>query len=354
LVSAFVSGHEVFSGFRVKRRSTIGFAFLLSCMIAAGAVSGVILIAPRDPLPPETITAAITTLKHDVLTASLTDPPGRALGRAVDDPVIIPASSVISEDGDELEPTSRSDSLLPPKPVPVPRLKPFGQLKLAMAGPEVMMFADTDIDTGPALPRLKSYGNWGKSAVTEARERCEKLLRGLDVEFKPKDPIGDSGGCGIAYPLSVSEIAGVRLTPAATINCSMAAGLHKWITKIAQPAARHDFNTKLVGLQIASSYACRRRNNASTGKLSEHAKGNAIDIADFRFSNRVEASVAGGWNGASRGLSITNRGSFMKSTRKGACTYFNTVLGPGSDPFHKDHYHLDLMKLRPGRGKYCH
>ena len=332
----------------MKRKSTIGFACLLSCMIAAGAVSGVILIAPRNPLPPETIDIPLP--KHDVLTASLP----KTRSRAVEEAIIIPASSVISDYGDELEPTSRSDSLLAPKPVPLPRLKPFGQLKLAMAGPETMMFADTDIDTGVALPRLRSYGNWAKSAVTAARDRCEKLLRGLDVEFKPKDPIGDSNGCGIAYPLSVSEIAGVRFTPAATLNCSMVAALHKWITGVAQPAAKRDFNTKLVGLQIASSYACRRRNSAATGKLSEHAMGNAIDIADFKFSNRVEASVAGGWNGASRGLSITNRGSFMKSTRKGACTYFNTVLGPGADPFHKDHYHLDLMKLRPGRGKYCH
>ena len=326
-------------------------------MIAAGAVAGVVLIAPRDQLPPETVVIALTTHKQDVLTASLTKPRSRAVERSVvEEAVITPASSVISQDGDELEPASRSDSLLAPKPVPMPRLKPFGQLKLAMAGPESMMFAhtDTDTDTGPALPRLRSYGNWAKSAVTGARERCEKLLRGLDVEFKPKDPIGDSNGCGIAYPLSVSQIAGVRLTPAATINCSMVAGLHKWITEVAQPAAKRNLNTRLVGLQIASSYACRRRNNSASGKLSEHAKGNAIDIADFKFSNRVEASVAGGWNGASRGLSITNRGSFMKSTRKGACTHFNTVLGPGSDPFHKDHYHLDLMKLRPGRGKYCH
>jgi hypothetical protein len=87
--------------------------------------------------------------------------------------------------------------------------------------------------------------------------------------------------------------------------------------------------------------------------LSEHALGNAIDIADFRFSNRMEASVAGQWSGAAKGLSVTSRNSFFKRTRAGACKHFNTVLGPGSDPFHKDHYHLDLMKLRPGRGKYC-
>jgi hypothetical protein len=316
-------------------------------MIAAGAVWGVILTAPHSPLPPETID--VTAHKRDAFTASLPKP--RSL--AQDEAIIIPASSVIPDFEDESEPTSRSDSLLTPKPVPVPRFKPFGQLKLAMAGQETMMFAETDTDTGLDLPRLRSYGNWAKSAVGAARERCEKVLRGLDVELKAKEPIGDSNGCGIAYPVSVSKVAGVRLTPAPTLNCGMVAALHRWITEVAQPAARLEFNTRLVGLQIAASYACRRRNSAATGKLSEHATGNAIDIADFRFSNRVEASVAGGWNGASRGLSITNRGSFMKSTRKGACTYFNTVLGPGADPFHKDHYHLDLMKLRPGRGKYC-
>jgi hypothetical protein len=48
------------------------------------------------------------------------------------------------------------------------------------------------------------------------------------------------------------------------------------------------------------------------------------------------------------------RGNFLRSVRKDSCAYFNTVLGPGSDRYHKDHFHVDLMPLRPGRFKMCH
>ena len=31
-----------------------------------------------------------------------------------------------------------------------------------------------------------------------------------------------------------------------------------------------------------------------------------------------------------------------------ACSYFTTVLGPGYDRAHKDHFHFDLMERRNG------
>jgi hypothetical protein len=238
-----------------------------------------------------------------------------------------------------------------PSEVPLPRRKPAVRFAATIAG--LGTFSANDELFAPSLQAVKNYGNWPKDAVSGAREKCERLLRGLDVKLKTKDPVGSPGGCGIAYPLSVSAIAGVAITPAATLNCEMVAALHAWITQVAQPTAKREFNTRLTGLQNASSFACRLRNNSSSGKLSEHALGNALDIADFRFSNRMEASVAGSWSGSIKGLTLGSRGTFLKQTRTGACKYFNTVLGPGSDPFHKDHLHLDLMKLRTGRGKYC-
>jgi hypothetical protein len=253
---------------------------------------------------------------------------------------------------DEIE--RPNDDLRRESNVPLPRRKPSRDVKLAstsIAG--LQAFSSNDEVVTPSLQAVRNYGNWPKDAVTGAREKCERLLRGLDVKLKARDPIGNPRGCGIAYPVLVSAVAGVDITPAATLNCEMVAALHRWVTQVAQPAAKQEFNTRLTGLQNASSYACRLRNNSSTGKLSEHGLGNAIDIADFRFSNRMEASVAGSWRGSIKGLSLSSRGDFLKRSRAGACKYFNTVLGPGSDPFHKDHFHLDLMKLRAGRGKYC-
>jgi hypothetical protein len=39
--------------------------------------------------------------------------------------------------------------------------------------------------------------------------------------------------------------------------------------------------------------------------------------------------------------------------KRGACARFSTVLGPGSDGFHEDHIHVDLMEGAPGRFKMC-
>jgi hypothetical protein len=39
--------------------------------------------------------------------------------------------------------------------------------------------------------------------------------------------------------------------------------------------------------------------------------------------------------------------------RKSACGRFSTVLGPGSDGYHEDHVHVDLMERAPGRFRMC-
>ncbi len=352
----------------MNRGTTIGLAFGLSGFIAGASVAGMIALVKTPPAKQSFIIAEPAAVQLSPLpalpSATLISLEGEPTRKASFDrlALVSPVSLLeyegpeppddaedaedeysadeYSGDPDEAAPAPRGD-------VPVPRRRPSPHdLKLAsMAG--------LNAPSMHSLPSVGRTGNWSKQAVGEARAKCEQLLRGLDVEFSVKDPIGRPKGCGIPYPLSVSKVAGIAITPAATLNCEMVAALHGWITKVVQPTAKEEFNTRLTGVQNASAYACRLRNNSSSGKLSEHARGNAFDIADFRFSNRVEASVGGGWSGSIKGLSLANRGDFLKRTRSGACKYFNTVLGPGSDAHHKDHYHLDLMKLRAGRGKYC-
>lgn len=336
----------------MTRGSTIALALGLSGFIAGGSIASMALFSSKRAAPSTHIIIAEP--------ASITMGPAAALPTATfidftSEPAIRSPKGgfLVKIPADKFELDFKTATLDEDAEggVPLPRRKPSAGIKLAstVAGLEAFSSREETITLQP----VKNYGNWPKDAVGGAREKCERLLRGLDVKFTAKDPIGSPRGCGIAYPLSVSAIAGVAITPAATLNCEMVAALHGWITQVAQPTAKQEFNTRLTGLQNASSYACRKRNNSSSGKLSEHALGNALDIADFRFSNRMEASVAGSWSGSIKGLSLGSRGDFMKRTRAGACKHFNTVLGPGSDAFHKDHFHLDLMKLRTGRGKYC-
>jgi hypothetical protein len=143
-------------------------------------------------------------------------------------------------------------------------------------------------------------------------------------------------GCGIADPVRVTEIDGVRLSPAATINCDTAQALEKWIDQAMRPA----FGTKkVVQLHIAATYACRGRNNVKGARISEHGRGNAIDIAGFTFENGKTQRVAGGFD------------KTMRRAHKGACGIFGTTLGPGSDGYHEDHLHFDVARHRSG--SYC-
>jgi hypothetical protein len=278
----------------LKRGSTIALAFGISGFIAGTAVGGMTLFSLRTSAPAQHILIAEPAA---VSLKSGTELPTATFISLSSAPTIKPSlqdfSMPVAVETDNASETEAPEELSSTKQVdvPLPRRKPAKNMELASTVAGLSAFSSND--GAPPLPVVKTYGNWPRDAVNGAREKCERLLRGLDVEFKSKDPIGGPRGCGIAYPLSVSAIAGVAITPSATLNCEMVAALHAWITQIAQPAAKQEFKTRLTGLQNASSYACRNRNNSSSGKLSEHALGNALDVADFRFSNRMEASVAG-------------------------------------------------------------
>ena len=51
-------------------------------------------------------------------------------------------------------------------------------------------------------------------------------------------------------------------------------------------------------------------------------------------------------------VGLSKGGSFLEDIRKAACTHFTTVLGPGSDPYHGDHFHVDVLQ-RKGDYRIC-
>ena len=75
--------------------------------------------------------------------------------------------------------------------------------------------------------------------------------------------------------------------------------------------------------------------------------GSSVDIAAFE--------VKGRWVTVTKAGDRTEKeDAFLKAARATACDKFQTVLGPGSDGYHEDHYHLDLRQRgKNGRGKYC-
>lgn len=182
----------------------------------------------------------------------------------------------------------------------------------------------------------------------EEHTRCLADLKALGAGFTEKQRVDDGAGCGIDKPLSLSALpGGVDLQPEGVMSCKAARALSRWVKESVLPAAAAAFPGKrLESAENASAYVCRLRNNASKGKISEHARGNAIDIAAFRLSGGERIDIR------PRKEDSTLSGAFQRGVTATACLYFTTVLDPESDAAHERHLHLDVLE-RKGGYRYC-
>ena len=174
---------------------------------------------------------------------------------------------------------------------------------------------------------------------------CRRELKRLKVQFTPVPTVRGEGECGIAAPIRVTSLSRrIALRPAATMNCQAALASARWAHRELAPAARRRYASNVREVRHISAYSCRRIRNS--GRLSEHGKGNALDIGAIKLGNGRTIDVA------KPGFFSFREKSFLKSIRKGACEHFRTVLGPGSDRDHADHFHFD-MKARRNGSTYC-
>lgn len=157
------------------------------------------------------------------------------------------------------------------------------------------------------------------------------------------------GTCGIDRPFEIAALLDgrVRLKQEATLGCPATAATERWLAEVVQPAARLYLGAPVVEID-SGSYACRTRNHRRGAPLSEHAFGNAVDVMAFTLADGRRVTIRGGWNG-----DAAERG-FLREAFVGACERFTTVLGPGSDGYHDDHFHMDLARHDArGERSYC-
>jgi len=110
-----------------------------------------------------------------------------------------------------------------------------------------------------------------------------------------------------------------------------------------QPAAQRWFGSRVVEIKQISAYSCRGMNGNPHAHISEHAFGNALDISGFTLADGRRVTVKNGWRG------MPEEQGFLRDIQAGACQLFNTVLAPGSNVYHYDHFHFDLSRRSSGR-----
>ncbi len=172
---------------------------------------------------------------------------------------------------------------------------------------------------------------------------CRKELRKLGVTYRDLPAINDGGSCQIPYPVQVTGLPGrAKLTPAATLNCEMALTVAHWVKSELQPAARLRYWSSVGTITQASSYSCRNMIGTRGNKISEHAKGNAIDISKIELKNGKDILVR------KKGFFAFRERGLLNTVRADGCSYFSTVLGPGYNKAHADHFHFDIMERKSG------
>ncbi len=182
---------------------------------------------------------------------------------------------------------------------------------------------------------LRQERGWATAAKLElAREdvdTCRAVLTRSEVSFTALDPSGE-GECRREDRLTLPDLS---LTPAVPqMTCPVAIGLTLW-TKDLAPLAVDILGSPIARIEQLGTYSCRRMYGAQTGNWSEHATGNAIDIAAFVLDDGRRISVLDDWGDEGA------RGQFLQAARKAACASFGTVLSPDYNAAHANHFHLD-------------
>jgi hypothetical protein len=201
--------------------------------------------------------------------------------------------------------------------------------------------------TGCGLFRFEQREPWR----AQAEEAClsQRLVQ-PSAYMALSSKIEGPGVCGMDYPFKVSAFnnGAVGLKSKVTLACPIIPRIDTWLDEIVRPAAEMYFGVPLADIK-AGSYSCRPRNNQRGAKLSEHSFGNALDVMGFVLADGREISVMKGWRGRDPAEQ-----EFLREAFFGACRYFTTVLGPGSDAFHYDHFHIDLARHDPkGQRRIC-
>jgi hypothetical protein len=143
---------------------------------------------------------------------------------------------------------------------------------------------------------------------------------------------------GPAQGNAVTAFGPVAIRPTATLACPIVSVLDRWLAESVQPAAQRWFGARVVEIKQISAYSCRGRNGDGSNRISEHAFGNALDIAAFTLADGRRIVVQNGWDG------LSEEQGFLRDVEATACRHFTTVLAPGSNSAHYNHIHVDLRK----------
>ena len=188
-------------------------------------------------------------------------------------------------------------------------------------------------------------------SATPPPSTCLADLKVLKIEaVEAQVPASANSYCTIDTPIKLVSVtlgdgSKIKFTDTPLLACAFAKELGGYVANVLNPLAAASLGGNLSELGTGPGFECRFRNRASSGKMSEHSRGLAVDIQRFKTAAHPWFSFSGAASSGEK----TFVGVFPRS----ACGFFATVLGPSSGDMHKDHIHVDMEPRRQRYGSFC-
>ena len=186
----------------------------------------------------------------------------------------------------------------------------------------------------------------GANATTENVRQCMASLKEKSVRFAGLPNKSFDGGCRTIDTIKVMDF-GTATTNLGAMTCPLAANFTDWARYAVRPAAKQYLGADVVRIETMGTFNCRNIYGGRSGKLSEHAFANAVDVSAFVLRDGRRVSVLTGWNGSSE------ERAFLRRLHQSACKRFGTVLGPDYNAAHANHFHFDMARSMRNGTSFC-
>jgi hypothetical protein len=176
--------------------------------------------------------------------------------------------------------------------------------------------------------------------------KCLTDLKAQSVRFQVLPNQMRGGGCRTIDTIKLLDL-GTETANLGPMTCPLAANFAAWARHAVRPAAKQYLGSDVVRIETFGTYSCRNVNGGRSGKLSQHAYANAVDVSAFVLRDGRRISLLNNWNGEPQ------ERAFLRRIHQSACKRFGTVLGPEYNAQHANHFHFDMAKSMKDGSVFC-
>ena len=182
--------------------------------------------------------------------------------------------------------------------------------------------------------------------TSQNARQCLAGLKSKSVRFAGLPSKSFDGGCRMIDTIKLMDF-GTQTTILGAMTCPLASSFTDWARFAVVPAAKKYLGSEVVKIETMGTFNCRAIAGSRSGRLSEHAFANAVDVSAFVLRDGRRVSVLNGWRGSSE------ERAFLRRLHQSACKRFGTVLGPDYNAVHANHFHFDMAKSMSNGTAYC-